>query len=804
MMKVFSIILLLLVFFSSPRLWANVQSDGWVSYPEASNDDNPVVVYFRRTFNLDDNSQPFNVSVTADNRFILYVNGQVVARGPSVGDVSHWRQSELDLSPYLQPGSNTLAAVVWNNVMPVYIPDDASDIERKRASAKMIFKQTGPAFQQTVATGFRLQGKGAAKSISTDKPGWKVKRNASHTFTNGWRQIRGWYYVAGAPERIAASDLYNSWYLPQTDDSDWDAAVPSAAAVRSLVKDGLPAQFYRSVSPGKVVRSFPQLDTEFPEKALTVPANTTQTIVLQREELIAAYPQLKVSGGNNATIEVKYAEALYDKKRKKADRNLIEDRQLVGIFDSFTANGDTVTFAPLWWRAWRYMELTIKTSDQPLTLEKLNVFQTGYPFELSGEFTSSDTQLNDIFTIGWRTAQFDAHETYMDTAYWEQLQYAGDTRIQMIISYILTGDTRLAEKAIDSFADSNVEGGLIEGAYPTRVSNPIATFSLAWVGMLYDWYWYQTDTAVIERNLGRLNEIIMWWQQWQTASGLLGKNPHWNFIDWVGQPATDRDIFPSWGDTGESCLTSVLWLTALQQGSILEKSLGDTERANDYAQMGNEVKSAIQSRCWDADKRLFADNPSHDVFSQHMNALAILADMVTPQQAQDILHKIVEPGKGIDAPDGITTTSYYFAWYLIKAYQHAGLANEYLSLLKTWRELLALNYTTWPEERGDTRSDSHAWSAHPSADLIEMVAGIAPAEPGYGAVAIRPEPKGLTHFDATSATPSGPVSVRYAQVDEQRVTFEVQLPKGLTATLHWHDKQYHLSSAKSVLTLYAN
>ncbi len=51
-------------------------------------------------------------------------------------------------------------------------------------------------------------------------------------------------------------------------------------------------------------------------------------------------------------------------------------------------------------------------------------------------------ELNQIWDIGWKTALLDAHETYMDTAYWEQLQYIGDTRIQMLVSYDGAGSSR--------------------------------------------------------------------------------------------------------------------------------------------------------------------------------------------------------------------------------------------------------------------------------------------------------------------------------------------------------------------------
>jgi hypothetical protein len=370
----------------------------------------------------------------------------------------------------------------------------------------------------------------------------------------------------------------------------------------------------------------------------------------------------------------------------------------------------------------------------------------------------------------------------------------------MLISYAVAGDPRLAEQAIDAYAGSNVDGGLMDGAYPQRTSNVIAPFSLIWVAMLDDWRMRQPDTAPIVRHLDRMRQVIDWFQPWQQPSGLLGKNPQWNFIDWVGQPATDRKIFPSYGSTNESCLMSVSWLGALQQGARIEAALGDRARGEADATKAEAVKQAIRTRCWVPARGLFADNPDGTVFSQHMNALAILYDVATPEEATAILDRIVAAGKGIDAPAGMFTTSYYFAWYLAQAFVHAGQGDRYLRLLDTWRDLLKLNYTTWPEERGDTRSDSHAWSAHPTADLLGIVAGIGPGEAGYRSVRIAPALGDLKRVDATAATPAGPVRVRY-RVEGSSMTAEITRPASLPGSFAWRGRNYPLSRPTTRLTL---
>ncbi len=53
-----------------------------------------------------------------------------------------------------------------------------------------------------------------------------------------------------------------------------------------------------------------------------------------------------------------------------------------------------------------------------------------------------DEEVQRILNTGWRTARLCAHETYMDCPFYEQLQYGGDARIQMLVSLYTTGDAQ--------------------------------------------------------------------------------------------------------------------------------------------------------------------------------------------------------------------------------------------------------------------------------------------------------------------------------------------------------------------------
>ncbi len=774
------------------RALAQPTDDGWVTYRGAAGRSGPVVLHFRRAFDLASVPGAMPVTVTADNRFILFVNGERVATGPSTGTLAHWRSENVDLAPHLQRGANVIAAVVWDFVRKA--PDTAADGSLPAASA--LPPQVAPISQQSAGLGFRLTGAG----VSTKEPGWRVKLDEGHTAVNGRAQVpRGRYYVASAPEVIDAAKADWDWTGAAETGGGWEDAVPASAG-RHLVADPLPQQSFSPIAPGAVVRSDLAGAEAFPGQAVTVPANTHAHILLRQNAVISGYPELTVSGGARAAVKLTYAEALYGAQMKKADRDLVEDRQALGIFDTFLADGARRSFMPLWWRTWRYAELDIQTGAAPLTLESLHVYETGYPFRQVAHFNSSDPELNRIWDVGWRTAQVDAHETYMDSAYWEQLQYTGDTRLQMLISYAVTGDPRLAQQAIDAFAESQADGGLEQGAYPSRSDNVIATFSLLWVGMLSDWSMQQPDRSVIVRNLPRMRTILKWFEPWRTPSGLLGKNPQWNFVDWAGPPGNNREMFPAYGKDGGSCLMTVTWLGALRQGAALEAAYGDKAEAAADTATADKARDTIRARCWDKTRGLFADTSDLAPFSQHMNTLAVLYDVAMKEQAPAILSRITVAGHGIDAPSELYTSTYYFAWYLVRAFEHAGMADRYPALLQTWRDLLKLHYTTWPESRGETRSDTHAWSAHPTADLLGIVAGIQPAAPGYARVKVAPVLGDLTSLDAAAATPKGTVSVKYS-VEGGKLTAEIDRPVDLPGIFGWKGKTYPLTKAHTRLVL---
>ena len=283
---------------------------------------------------------------------------------------------------------------------------------------------------------------------------------------------------------------------------------------------------------------------------------------------------------------------------------------------------------------------------------------------------------------------------------------------------------------------------------------------------------------------------------------MLGKNPQWNFIDWSGQRWDDRDTFPSWGKQNGSCLMTAMWVGALRQGAALEAAHGDAGAVEGVRiARPTRARAAIREHCWDAGRGLFADDGDRKVFSQHMNVFAVLYDIATREadarhpRAQSPCRARASTRRPACTPRPTTLRG---TWCAPSSTRACAIATSRCS--QTWRDLLELNYTTWPESREQPRSDTHAWSAHPTADLLGLVAGIRPAAPGYARLRVAPVLGELTSLDATAATPHGPVSVRY-RVANGLLEAEIERPRDLPGEFVWNGRVFPLERVHTRLKL---
>jgi hypothetical protein len=754
----------------------------WIVPPEVPRSAYGVYC-FRKRLTLQEKPKRFVVHVSADNRYRLFVNGVAVSLGPARSDPAHWHYETLDLAAHLRAGENVLAALVWN----------AGDGK--------------PLAQMSWQTGFLMQGNGPAEAAAHTDESWKVIHNQAYAPLPPDRAALQTYLVSGDGDRVEGSLHPWGWELPGYDDSAWPQARAEwfAAKPRGVGTDGnwlltpreIPLMEERLERLAHVRRAegLSMADSFLQGGAsLSIPPRSRARFLLDQGHLTNAYPELRVSGGKGAAIILTYAEALLDPNRQKGKRDEVEGKSILGVQDQFLPDGgEDRLFRPLWWRCYRYIELEVQTGAEALVLHDLYGMFTGYPFEEKAAFESPDPALAAIWRAGWRTARLCAGETYMDCPYYEQLQYAGDARIQALISLYVSGDDRLMRKAIRDFSHSFIPEGLTQSRYPCNDPQVIPTYSLFWISMLHDYWMHRPDAAFVRQHLKGVHDILAWFEARRQPGGMMGRAEWWNFVDWAWpwEESTRMGGVPPGVLEGGSSILSLHYAWTLRQAAELCLQAGEREAAVRYRRRVEEICRATRAQCWDAGRSLLADTPAKSSFSEHAQVLGVLAGVFQQSEAQALMSRLPEE-------EGLTPCTFYFRFYSFEALRQAGLGDRFLDELGPWKDMLALGLSTFAENPEPTRSDCHAWSASPVYELLATVCGIRPAAPGFRRVQIAPNLGGLPRVSGRMPHPQGMIEVEFWQ-EEGKLRGSVSLPPGVEGELRWAGKRRRLPPGRTVL-----
>lgn len=742
-------------------------NSSWIAAPYDNGKDYGVY-YFRKNIDLATKPAGFVVHVSADNRYKLYVNGKLISLGPARGDTYYWNYETIDLAPYLIAGKNTVAALVWNE------------------------GRYSPAAQISVRAGFILQGHSVTEEVLNTNNSWKGIRDGGH------EPIPGYFFAASKGEMVNMNQaVKGDWTAVSYDDSAWPGAnkITDGRAKGTawgiewaLVPSSLPA---RELSYQRLLKlrgaTGVSVPAAFPERkaAITIPANTTATLLLDQTFETNAYVTLNFSGGKNAGISLGYAESLYKKGTKgvdKGNRNEVDGKEFIGRIDSLIADGSQgQSFTTLNFRTYRYIKVLVKTKDEPLTIDDLYGTFTGYPFTRTSIFNAADTEINQMLDIGWRTARLNAWETYMDCPYYEQLQYIGDTRIQAVVSYYNTDDDRLARNALNQMDHSRLPEGVTASCYPSNGTQVISTFSLWYIGMLHDYWMYRGDNDFVRNKLLGARGVLDFFSKYQQADGSLKDTPYWAFVDWAGNMSGDVK-----GKDGSAAIYDLQLLWAYQWAADMEAKIGLQDYANIYNKKAAQLKATIQRKYWDPVKKLYADTKEKKGYSQHANSLAILTGMVSKADMPAV-------AKGLLTDKNLTQCSVYFKYYLNQALVKAGLGNDYINWLDIYRENISMGLTTWAEYSDviTSRSDCHAWGSSPNIEFFRTVLGIDSYAPGFSKIKIEPHLGKMTNTGGEIPHPNGKISVKYV-LDGNKWKTSINLPAKTSGLFIWKAKTYLL------------
>ena len=392
---------------------------------------------------------------------------------------------------------------------------------------------------------------------------------------------------------------------------------------------------------------------------------------------------------------------------------------------------------------------------------------------------------------GWRGSspilvrgmQMCTHETYMDCPYYEQLMYAGDTRLEILTTYVMTHDDRLPRKALRLFDVSQQPLGLTQARYPSRVRQIIAPFALWWIAMVYDHAFWRENRSGVEALMPGVRATLEGFMRSLGTDGLLYAPEGWNFMDWV--PAWAPGGVPPDGADGASGVIN--WQLVLVLGMVadLEASMGEQELAARTERQATALAERASVAFWDEVRGLFADDRTRQHFSEHTQCLALLSGRLDPLRrarvAEGLLHD----------PD-LERTTIYFTHYLFEAYREIGRIDALLERMGLWFDLERLGFKTTVEMPEPSRSDCHAWGAHPLYHYFASILGIRPASLGFRTVEIRPQLGPLSNASGRLVHPQGELAVDF-RVEDGALHGSVSLPPGVEGTLRYGGQVHTLT-----------
>lgn len=767
------------------RYGTDVIKANWVSHPEVLGGEDRIIL-FRNTFMVENTAEDFIINLSADNHYFLYVNGKLITHGPQLSDIKHWKYETLNLKAYLRTGENVVAIKVIN-------------YGRRRFLGF-----------QSIFTSLMVNGVTENAAVLTTKgpeDTWKCAIDPSYKAIEiNWREpgeksIIGGFYANNPTDFVDKNHYPNHWEQLYFDDSEWqknrfyESGSSMGGSIAYLLEPrNLPLLTWEKEPIGSIVRSTNMDPSSFPASGeITVPAKQKITFLIDQKEVTNGFPELVFSKGKDAHIKIKYAENLFGKNNAKGDRDVIDNKELFGYYDHVISAGTHAqTFIPNWMRTFRFIEFEIETADQELTLNSFINHKSRTTIPSMARFKSDNETYNRIFDICKRTIDICTQDYFLSDAYYETMQYVGDTKVHALIWQTMSGNLEHTRNAIRQFHHSRDSEGNILGAYPLRSTFIFPTYSLVWVDMVADYYRLTGDKAFIHSYKDGIVHTLSGFEKNMNALNLVNKTPYRYFVDWYTGPNNGSGTATN-NDGENSAVVSLHYAHALLNAAKLFDEIGDHHTAFTYHKRAEEIKKSVYSLCYDSERKIFAERPDKTIYDQHTNIMAILTDAIDKSQQRALLQKILSEKDLLQA-------TYYYRFYLFEAIKKVNAPELFGEAQKPWQVLIANHMTTTLERfestEKPTRSEVHPWSASPAYFYFNYLAGITSKNNTYEEIRIEPAFGELNDIQGVMPTPQGNIAFRLKRKGK-KLSADISIPKTIKGEIIWNEKIVVLTSGKN-------
>lgn len=362
----------------------------------------------------------------------------------------------------------------------------------------------------------------------------------------------------------------------------------------------------------------------------------------------------------------------------------------------------------------RYICLFIESEEA--TLQSLGIEPSLYPFAMPKK-DFGDRLLNQIYETGRKTLSLCAHEHYEDCPWREQGLYGMDSRNQMLFGYGAFEEYEYPRANLRLIARTLREDGLIELCAPAQMTITIPVFTAYWLIAICENAEADYDEEFVREILPYAETALETFFQRMTSHGLsiFTKVGYWNFHEWSsGLDGTDTfmrpDVLPK-----EDCNLTALVYRAAKGIAALEETVGNRQKADDILEKAEQLGSTLEY-FYDKDRGLYAsylceqEKKGYHAYTQAI----MLSTGLVPTERNAVLCKAIK-GETKDVV-AITFAALQMKYEALIEYGD-GLQDCIEEICNIFGKMLFSGATSyWETEKGeadfeDAGSLCHGWSA---------------------------------------------------------------------------------------------
>ena len=699
----------------------------WI-WTKGCSDDSYMML--RKTFTLDTDPGEVTAFISAVDKYVLWVNGELTVldgslkRGPTPYDSYY---DEVTLSN-LKAGENSLAVLVTFNgrdgdgsIVPVLKNADGDDENQ---------------------AGFLFEMQAGSELIISDNS-WKAMRSPAYknrvTAGADYPNYKQSSMLAERNVYYNAQDELENWRMPGFDDSAWEAACyiakPGQLPFGELYAAGIkPIRFEEPADFANAADYLGKTLSEDTTLVLNLPGNRQLTWLIA----------LEAPAGKKLTV---YTDTYTDTDGTPNFKDTYITKEGAQSYENYP---------------WRSGSKLIIEAEAGVTFTSLQYRLSGYNGDQTGSFSSSDEALDQLWQESLNTVAICMRDTFMDCPDRERGPYMGDASNQidaMLYSYG-EGSFEMIRKAILNCVAWTTSSNAIPSRAPSTKPQEIPNQSLIFMSSAYH-YWLASGDR--ETMTAYYHAFINYLKLFETDENgfVLYRDGSWQWNDWGSKIDTEM-------------LQAGIYAYALKLTQQLAADLGITEDDAFLAERITAMQNGWRERYTQEDGFRSAGSKYVDDRANAMLVLSGLAGEEDYAQITEVLANTYE-------------ASPFCEKYVLEALCRMSKENLAIQrVLNRYAPMLSDEYDTlWEKFSEDRGTVNHGWTAAPLYILSKYVAGVQPTAPGYESYVVAPS-DALESYTCTVWTPRGNITVTK---DGDSVTAEgpsggtLLLPSGETAII---------------------